>query len=132
MSEINITCFFEEGDHFAYSHSQAEGGPSAGRDSWAAAKERASEEPHLLTTDEEFEAWRSDLHDMGFSEGGEITTDRAELESLLIQFVAGDICEMQSICGDDWAKFEELAERGIIGGRMYRGGDGQIYYYIGG
>jgi hypothetical protein len=131
MSEINITRFFEEGDHFAYSHSQAEGGPNAGRDSWAAAKERASEEPHLLTTDEEFEAWRRELRDMGYGDGEEITTDREELEGLFIQFVAGDIREMQRLCGDDWAKFEELAERGTIGGRMYRGDDGQIYYYIG-
>jgi hypothetical protein len=131
MTEINITRFFADEDHFEYSASRAERGQNAGPETWANAKERAAEEPHLLTTDEAREAWRQDLHDMGFGDGEEITRDPAELEALFIQFVAGDIREMQSLCGDDWDEFEKLAERGTVGGRMCRGDDGEVYYYLG-
>jgi hypothetical protein len=129
--ELNITSFFNDENHFDYSHSQVEGGPSASRDTWNAAKERALEEPKLLTSDEAREEWRNELHSIGFDGDGEqITSDPVELEALLIQFISGDIREMQDLCGDSWEEYQIMSERGTVSGRMYRGGDGQIYYSL--
>ena len=64
------------------------------------------------------------------------------MNALLVQYVAGDWRELESLCmGDDgeidWDKARELSEAGTIGGRIYRGdvegsdGFGRIFVYIG-
>lgn len=125
--EINITQFFNEGGHSEYSGSIAERGKDAARETWVNATTRAGREPTLLTAEAMLQ-WRRDLRDMGF---GEVPNDTVELEALFIQYVSGDIREFESLCGDDWEEYQRLSERGAVSGRMYRGDDGEVYYYLG-
>jgi hypothetical protein len=129
--ELNITRFFEEAEPFNYSASIAERGANAGRETWANALE-ASTEWRLLTDEGEFEAVRDWLGDFGAWTKEEIKAfSDQEVEALLIQFISGDIREMEGLCGDDWEEYESLVEKGTCGGNMYRGDDGQVYFYVG-
>ncbi len=130
--EIDITDFFnsETVDMSDTSGSQMEHGPDAGRITWRNAKEAAQEYRHLTTVDQ-LAACRNHLTDMGLDTAEEATDD--ELNALFLQLVAGDIREVPDMdVGDwDWELYEKLAERGTVAGRMYRGDDGRIYYYLG-
>lgn len=129
--EIDISRFFEEAEPFNYSASAAELGQDAGRITWANAN-RDSAEWRLLDTPEKLEAWRDDVRGFGAWEDEEIAAwSDEECNALFLQFVSGDIREMESLCGDDWAEYARLSERGTVSGRMYRGDDGAVYFYIG-
>lgn len=129
--EINITRFFTDADHFDISGSQMEHGPDAGRITWNNARD-AVKEFCYLDTKAKLDAMRWHLVHMGFS-GADDVKDADELNALFLQLVAGDIREvpdMDSSCWD-WDAYRGLAESGAVGGRFYRGDDGDVYYYLG-
>jgi hypothetical protein len=129
--ELDITHFFEFADAFDYSASAAELGQNAGKITWSAAV-RDSSEYLLLDTPEKVEEWKDDVRGMGGWEDEEIDAwSVEECNALLIQYISGDIREMESLCGDDWAEYERFSEEGRVGGRLYRGDDGRVYFYVG-
>lgn len=131
--EIDITEFFETAEAFDYSASAADLGQDAGKITWRAAVDDATNVyPGLLDTEEKRDAWRDDLRGFGAWEDEEIAAwSEDELTALLIQFISGDIREMEDLCGDDWEAYRVLQERGTCSGRLYRGDDGRVYFYIG-
>lgn len=57
---------------------------------------------------------------------------------VLIQYISGDLNELKSLCfsetdhyGIDWDEAEKLASQGTIGGCIYKGNDGRVYFYMG-
>lgn len=133
---IDITAFFRSPDvgMSDISGSRMEHGQDAARITWANAN-KAAETFAFLDTDAKRDAMRSHLKAMGFSEPDEPETPDDELDALLLQCVAGDIRE---VCSDEpegsnawWHEFEAGAEAGRYAGRMYRGDDGRVYYYLG-
>ena len=126
-------------DCFPLSHSSAEGGQDAGRDTWNASKEQAKETP-LLDTDEKLQAMR----DFAESSGGWTTEEIAawsaeEINALFLQWIAGDVRQCPAIEGGradsleeiDWQEYEAQASAGQIPSNLSKGGDGEIYFYLG-
>lgn len=145
--EIEITSLLEL-DAFELSHSQAEGGSTAGRDTWNASKQ-AAQEHVLLDTPEKLQAMR----DFALSSGGwdeeEIATWPAnELNALFLQWIAGDVRQcpsMEQAYGPDdprfsnayrldeidWEATEAMQEQGNCPSNLFRADDGRIYFYLG-
>jgi len=88
--DIDITLLVNL-DAFPLSHSQAEGGATAGRDTWNASLEQATETA-LLNTPEKLEAFRDWAEDFG-----EWTWTPQECNALFLQWIAGDIREAPGI-----------------------------------
>lgn len=92
--EINITHLLET-DMFEFSHSRAEGGQDAGRNTWDAALNGPRP---LLNTPDEFEAFRDFARSTGGWTREEIEAwDENECQALFLQFVAGDIRKCPAI-----------------------------------
>jgi len=133
--EINITEFFNDADAFEFSASRAERGDNAGPETWRNAVEEGTNKP-LLTTRKQIKALRDYVKDFGAWSDEEIAAwSDTECNALFIQLVSGDMREAESLCMDDkgemdWAKYEELAEKGTINGNMYPGDDGKVYYSL--
>jgi len=130
--ELNITKFFHEAAPMDYSASVAEIGADAGRATWQAACDDAKDFP-LLTTDEQREAFRAHVKGFGAWSADEIGAwSDTELNALCIQMIAGDIRETgMNTDVFDWQEYEAQAHAGMIAGRMFRGDDGEVYFYIG-
>lgn len=130
--EIKISKFFEECAPMDYSASVAEIGQDAGRATWSAACDDAPDYDHL-DTEEKREAFRTYVGDFGAWSDDEIAAwSNVELGALFLQMVAGDIREAGlDTSAPDWEEYENGAEAGAHGGRIFRGDDGQIYYYVG-
>jgi hypothetical protein len=130
--EIDITRFVNESTPSHYSASQAELGPDAGRITWDNAKDRAKE-MHLLDTPEKLEAMRQfALASGGWNEDEVSAWSDDELNALFIQWISGDIRELNELCGGDWSECAALAERGTVSGALFRADDGRVFYYLGG
>jgi hypothetical protein len=130
--EIDITDFVANEDPFTYSHSQLEGGPAAGRNTWFAAKTMA---PVLLDTPEKIEALRQYVEGFGAWDEEEIAAwDDTECNALFIQLVSGNMREAGmdkvEIEDFDWIGYEERASAGMIDSNIYRGDNGHIYYSL--
>ena len=130
--EIDITSFFENAEPWKFSHSIAEGGPSAGSDTWRAALSEAAEAP-LLKTPEALDALRGWARSSGGWEKNEIDAWGAdECNALFIQLVSGDMREAgideQAIEDVDWVAYEKFCEN--QGGALYRSDDDRIYYSL--
>lgn len=120
--EINITQFYNEANPANYSASVVELGQDAGIITWQAAKEA---DFMLLDTAEKLEAMRAWARSSGGWNEAEIAAwPDVELNALFIQLVSGDMREM---VGTSWEEYE-ANENG--GHSLFRGGDGQIYYYL--
>lgn len=116
-------------DAFPLSHSRAEGGENAGRNSWNSSLEQAEETP-LLDTEEKLEAMR----DRAKSSGAWDAEERAawtpqEVNALFLQLIAGDIRETgaDDLEGIDWEAYE--ANENICH-NLFKGTDGKIYYQL--
>lgn len=134
--EIDITDFVMNEAPMDYSASIAEIGRGAGKITWSAALERASEAPRLIADNPDaLDAWRDDVREFGAWDDEEIDAWSAEeCEALFIQFIAGDMREMDfdpDWSDDDWSAYQKEAEAGQLSGRIYRGDDGRVYFYIG-
>lgn len=112
--QIDITKFVKENDMFTFSASQAELGRSAGRITWRAALEAATDYPFIdLESREEFEEW---IREFGAWELEEINGwSLEECSALLIQFIAGEVRSLQ----EHYHNRVDLYCKGE-GGRLYR------------
>jgi hypothetical protein len=129
---IDITSLLEL-DCFDLSHSRAEGGENAGRNTWNASKAQAKETP-LLNTEDKLEAMRDFARSSGGWTREEIAAWNAEeVNALFLQWVAGDVREAgaDSLDEIDWEEYEEKAMEGRIPSNLSKGDDGQISFYLG-
>lgn len=130
--EINISRFFAEAAPMDYSASVAEIGADAGRSTWNAAVED-SDDYNMLDSDDKREEFRRYVKGFGAWTEDEIAawSDR-ELNALFIQMVSGDMREAGLDCDSpDWEQYERDSEAGRISGRIFKGIDSEIYYYVG-
>lgn len=140
---------------FAFSHSRAEGGENAGRNSWGAAVNASSNKKfRLLDTPDKIEAFKDWAGEFGAWDDEERAAwSDAESNALLLQFIAGDVRESPAILDGvdfeereekwfyqtrraesleeiDWPEQEAQSQAGRISGRIFRSDDGQIYFSI--
>lgn len=135
--ELEITSFFNAAAPMDYSASIAEIGNDAGKATWQAACDDSAENM-ILDTDEKREAFREFVRDSGGWYWCEIRAwSDAELNALCIQWIAGDMrepCDMEMGAHStdaDWAEYQKQSEEGLVSGRLFKGTDGKIYFYIG-
>src|SRR5437016_3269115 len=110
-----------------------ERGKNAGRDTWNNAKTKA---PLLLDTPEKIKAFRDHVKGYGAWDGEEIAGwDDRECNALFVQLISGDMREARmdsaDIEGFNWEEYQRKADHGSISGRISRGDDEQIYFYLG-
>lgn len=130
--EINLTSLIET-DMFAFSHSRAEGGEDAGRNTWNAAKEHVTSEISLLPTEEACQEFRDYMKDFGaWNDEERAAWDAAECNALLLQLIAGDVREAgaDDLASIDWEEYEKDASAGRISGNLFRADDGTVYYQM--
>ena len=131
--EIDITSLLSE-DLFNFSHSAAEGGYNAARNTWNAALEDArTRRPPLLDTEEKLDAFRDWAGDFGAWDDDERNGwTPEECNALFLQFISGDVREAGADCLDelDWDQYPEDAESGRIPGHLYRTNEGRIFYSL--
>ncbi len=129
--EINITKFFNEAAPMDYSASIAEIGREAAKDTWQAANDD-SEDYMMLDTEEKREAFRRFAQSAGFSEADEFSTwSDVQLNALFLQWISGDMREADltaDMSDEDWQAYERNEN---TAGRIFRGDNGQIYFYVG-
>lgn len=130
--EIDITEFFNNAAPCDYSASQMELGKDAGKITWAHALEAAPDYNHL-DTGEKLAAYRDDLREYGAWEDAEIDSWSAvELNALFLQEIASNMREGKLDEGEpDWDAYTARSEAGQCSGRIYRGDDGKIWFYVG-
>ena len=129
---IEITSLIEL-DYFPLSHSAAEGGENASRDTWNASKDQAKETP-LLDTEEKLESMRDFARSSGGWTREEITAWSAdEVNALFLQWIAGDVREAgaDSLSEIDWEEYDSQASEGRISSNLSHGEDGRIHFYLG-
>lgn len=124
MCEVNVSCLLDDVDPFILSHSVAEAGEA---NKWSDALEVAAE--HGLEISD-VEGVKYYFAGFGAWDRDEIAGwTKQELDALVLQFAAGDLRELQSLCpgngvGDiDWNEAEKLAEQGTVCGRIYASGE---------
>jgi hypothetical protein len=97
--EIDITSLLET-DLFPLSHSQVEGGPNAGNNTWQASLDHA-EETALLDTPEKLQAMRDFARASGGWTREEIDEwTPQEVNALFLQWIAGDCRQCPAILPD--------------------------------
>jgi hypothetical protein len=116
--DIDVTEYVEDRDCTLYSNSVLNLGQNAAQITWEAAKQHVAAEG-LLTSEQVTEA-REWLSSMGCSDIE--TSSDEEINALVLQAIAADINELQSLGPED---FEEC------NGNPGLGTDGKWYYYIG-
>lgn len=133
--EIDVTRLIDDLDPAELSASVAERGKNAGPETWANAVAAATDSA-VLAPDERDNA-RDFFRGFGAWDDEEIAAwSDAELDALVLQYAAGDLREVQSLCpgdglgGIDWEEAEELAHAGTIGGSLFPHGD-QLLIYLG-
>jgi len=133
--EIDVSRLINGVDPYDISGSQAERGANAARELWGNAV-AAVKEPPLLTDDERAKA-RKWAREFGAWDDDEIAAwTSEEVDALVLQYAAGDLRELQSLCpgdglGDiDWTEAEELSHAGTVGGNLFAS-DKTLYIYIG-
>jgi hypothetical protein len=128
--ELDVTHMVKDCDDMPnLSGSVAELGQDASKITWRNSIEYAKANPLLATEDARDEA-RAWLKDFGAWEAEEIAGwSDTELNALVVQFIAGDIREMEHYDSED--EFREACESGRASGRLYRGDNGRWYFYLG-
>lgn len=129
--ELTITEFFNNETASDYSASRSELGDNAAQITW----EAALRAPILVSTPEEIETCREFFKSFGAWDDLDEWPD-TEINALLVQWISGDIREIESLCMDDngrvdWQVYCELAQDGTLDGNLFCGDDDQIYYYMG-
>ncbi|MEY9506922.1 hypothetical protein ABIE87_006480 [Bradyrhizobium diazoefficiens] len=130
MTELNVTHMVEEADSmFQLSGSRMEHGQDAGQITWNNSKAYGTDRP-LLTTDEMRDAARAHFREYGAWSEEEIAAwSEEDLQAITCQDVAAAIREME--VADDYEDYQRLCEAGTCSGRLYKGDDGQWYFYLG-
>lgn len=130
--EINITTFFNNAAPMDYSASVAEIGRNAGADTWNAAKEDAPD--YLMLDDaDKLDAFRAYVKGFGAWDDAEIAAwSDIEVNALFLQMVSGDMREAGlDAPSPDWEQYEIDSQKGLCAGNIFKGDDGQVYFYIG-
>lgn len=129
--QIDISALLEE-DLFQFSHSAAEGGENAGRNTWnAALRDASTRRPPLLSTEEQLEAFRDWVSDFGAWDAEEIAAWSAEeINALFLQFVSGDVRNAgeDDLASLDWEEYQKDAEAGRVPSYLYKDESGRIVY----
>jgi hypothetical protein len=128
--EVDVTYLFDL-DCSEFSASRFERGENVGHETWAAANEQAEEKP--LVTSEQQDDLRKWIKDFGAWDDQEIAAmSEVETNALLIQFVAGEIRELEGLdlVDDDEAR-NEASEQGRIGSHLYKDDNGRWFFYVG-
>lgn len=135
--ELNISPFFKTAAPMDYSASQAEIGRDAGPSTWRAACDDSADNM-LLDDDEKREAFRAFVQSSGGWTEEEIAAwSDIELNALCLQWIAGDMREPVGFelgpdtTAEQWADYEKQVSDGQISGRIFKGTDNEIYFYIG-
>ena len=135
--EIDITAFVRTAETHELSGSVAELGQDAGKITWNnAVREAASTQLIKQDDRDEFESW---VREFGAWDREEIAAwSLDECNALLIQYISGDLNELESLCysdsdefGINWKTANELSEAGTIGGHIFKGDNGRVYFYMG-
>ena len=128
--ELNVTHMVEDADEMIeLSGSRAEHGEKAAQITWRNSFAYAAEHP-LLTTDEMRDAARQHFREYGAWTEDEIAAWSDEhLQAITCQDVAAAIREMEST--DDYKDYQRKCEEGSCSGRLYKGDNGQWYFYLG-
>jgi len=122
--ELDITDFFNTEEPQQYSASVAEIGNNAGKVTWDNALECSrnfvteENKAEFISFFDGFGAW-DDLEDWPIN----------ELNALVIQYISGDIREFEDC--DGWEDYEDQSEAGRVSGRIHKGDDNRIYFYVG-
>lgn len=125
---INVTHLVNGSeDMFNFSASAFELGENAGEITWTNAVSYSEEAP--LVTEDQLDDVAEWLKDFGAWPEDEIDDMvPTELNALLLQFVAGDIREMQDFDSED--EYLDAGAAGQNPGRLYKGDDDQWYFSI--
>jgi len=127
--EIDVTMYVDEVDCALFSASAFELGERVGEITWNNALQHVSINPLIKPED------RSEVVDWFASYGAWDREEMsrwsdADVNALLLQFVAGDVREMEEQC-ESYEDYEFAAERGEVSGRLYQCPEGKWYYYVG-
>jgi hypothetical protein len=129
--EIDVTHLFDT-DCSRYSDSIFNSGlQNIGQITWRNACEDAADEP--LVTPEQQDDLRDWIREFGAWDSEEIAAmSDVETNALLLQFIAGDIQELEDLdlVDDDEAR-QEACDDGTIGGRLSKCDDGRWFYSVG-
>lgn len=120
MFELDVTRYVLEEDCSEFSASVFERGDNVGQETWEAAlREVRGREPSLLT-EEQVSETRVWLRGFGAWTQEEIDAyGPDEVEALLLQFIAGDIREMEGLFPDDPEGYRAAQEAGTCQSRLY-------------
>jgi hypothetical protein len=132
IMEIKITPLLEM-NCFTLSHSRAEGGDNAGKNTWQASQAKA-QEIKLLDTPEKLQAMRDFARSSGGWNESEVNAwNENEVNALFLQWIAGDCRELgaDSLEDIDWQEAEELQSAGQAPSNLFRSDSGEIFFYLG-
>jgi len=132
LMEINITPLLEM-NCFTLSHSCAEGGENAGKNTWQASQAKA-QEIKPLDTPEKLQAMRDFARSSGGWNESEVNAwDENEVNALFLQWIAGDCRELgaDSLDEIDWINALVLQENGQAPSNLFRSESGEIFFYLG-
>ena len=125
MIELDVTHIVAE-DCFKFAASVAERGQNAGPETWANALLFVREKP--LVKSEQQDELRAWIREWGAWDDGDIAAmSDDDTNALLLQFVAGDVREMENF--SDYAEYLAAAEAGQVQGNLYRSDDGTQWFY---
>lgn len=129
LMEINLSPLLSA-NMFEFSHSVAEGGSNAGRDTWQAALAG----PRPLLDEAGVAEFRSWVKDFGAWTRDEIEGWSVnECEALFLQFVAGDVREagfdsLEDMTASDWAEYAKRQEAGQCSSYLFRTEAGEVFF----
>jgi len=132
IMEINISPLLEM-NCFTLSHSCAEGGDNAGKNTWQASQAKA-QEIKLLDTPEKLQAMRDFARSSGGWNENEVNAwNENEVNALFLQWIAGDCRELgaDSLDEIDWINALVLQENGQVASNLFRSDSGEIFFYLG-
>lgn len=125
--EIDVTTYVTTVDCSELSGSVAELGSNAAPYTWSNAMEQA--DPPLVTSEQQGEL-REWLQGFGAWDEDEIAAmSDQETNALLIQFIAGDVREMDMY--SDVAEYEQAQEKGECSGHLLQGDNDTWWFYVG-
>ena len=119
---------------FDLSNNRATLGDNAGKITWDASKECATDEetPSLLDTEEKRDAFRSFVRGFGAWDDEEVAAwDDSELYALFLQWIA---CDIREAFGDaspdewDWMEHQQDAKAGRVSSRLWRDEVGAVFF----
>lgn len=133
--DLKISDFFRTADPSSYSASAAELGRDAEYTTWYNAM---NADFLLLDSEEKRRAFRAFVLESGGWDEDEVGAWSDEvLNALCIQWVASEMREPVGfeLCKDttaeQWKDYEKQSEDGTISGLIFKGTDGEVYFYIG-